>query len=188
MLIPGNDLHKLRERRRMWLSIGIVLILLGLLALVAPLVLAQALTLLVGLVLIASGGAQLLLAWDQGSWGRRLLSVLVGLGALAVGLLVTFSSPAAMRVITMAIGAYLVAAGLLRVLSPIRMRVFGREWLQVSGIVTALLGLAVLFQWPLAGPTFLAVAIGLSLLLQGVSTLALVVYARRQPVNPVDAA
>lgn len=71
----------------------------------------------------------------------------------------------ARRLIWLGIGIVLVRFG---VFSPVRMRVFGRERLQLSGVVPALLRPAVL--------------------LQAVFTLAHVAYAKRQPEGLPDGA
>ena len=72
--------------------LGVVTVILGVLAMLAPMLAGAMVTLMVGLLLIAAGIARTIFAFKCKSWGKGILVFLLGLLTLLAGLFVVRSN------------------------------------------------------------------------------------------------
>ena len=158
--------------RLTWL--GWAVLVLGLLAIVSPLTAGKATVILVGLILLIAGLAQLLAAFraDQ-SGSSRVLTAMLGAITAVAAVFVLAHPLLGLRFLTFLLVAYLVCEGFWKIIVSLRsMHAAGYLWLLASGILSLLLGLLIWQQWPLAGTSAVCILVGVNLVGTGIALLA----------------
>ena len=168
-----------RRHSRGFLAFGIVLLLVGTAAIVFPLVTVLAVELLVGWVLVVNGVVAIWHAWGARGWRGFGLSLLAGLLSLAVGLALLLYPVPGVLSLTLLVAAFLSAEGMLRVILAVRLRPLD-YWgmLLASGILSILLGVLILSQWPEAAAWLIGVLVGIDLVAAGLVAVLLSMASR----------
>src|SRR5512133_1873731 len=119
------------------LTTGIAMVVIGILALLAPLASGIAFDLLFGALLIGAGIVELIDAFRAGTWQRAVLLGLAGLVTLAGGVLYIARPVVGLVVLTVVFLAYLVFVGAFRLVMSLQLPRGspGKGWGFVSGIV-----------------------------------------------------
>lgn len=160
------------------LAYGLLVILIGLVALFNPLGtgIATGIVLAIGLLLyglIAIATSLLFLAG-----GPRWSELLLG-GAAVLAAIIIFDQPLAGAVsLIWVIGAWLLVSGIFHVMSAVRLPAH-RGWRLFSGIVDVLLGLFLLFDAPTSGLIVLSFLVGVSFLSRGFLLVTAALAIRR---------
>ena len=157
--------------RLTWLGWAVVV--LGLLAIVSPLTAGKATVILLGLILLIAGLAQLLVAFraDQSASSRLLTAILGAITAVAA-IFVLAHPLLGLRFLTFLLVAYLVCEGFWKIIVSLRsMHTAGYLWLLASGILSLLVGLLIWQQWPLAGTSAVGILVGVNLVGTGIALL-----------------
>jgi len=159
--------------RLTWL--GWAIIMLGILAILAPLMAGKATVILVALLLLLAGLVQLFDALRSGqSTNSRVLTLVLGATATVAAISMLAHPVLGLRVLTALLVAYLIGEGLWKIAVSLRNRhTAGYVWLLISGVLSLLVGFLIWLQWPLAGTSALGILIGANLLCTGVALLAL---------------
>lgn len=173
-LMPGDTTAQpLRSKSGWIIALGIVYVLAGVVAL-SSVVFATTVTIfVVGIMMLIAGIAEVINAFQVKSWGGFLLWLALGLLYVVAGF-VTFQNPLlAAAVLTLILGVALVVSGAARVILAFGMRE-GMPWMWVvfSGIVTFLLGLVILAQWPVSSLYILGMLLGIDLIIIGIGWVA----------------
>ena len=169
---PGlaSDPKRLHDHWKGVVAFGIVTTLLGVVALGLTVSATIASVLMIGILMIVAGIAELALGFRMRSWQRFLVWELAGMLYVVAGIFAVLQPEVASVIITLMLGAGLVATGLLRI-------VFGfqvgpspsRSVLFLSGAVTALLGLVIVLGWPANSALVLGTLLGIDLLFNGIA-------------------
>jgi uncharacterized membrane protein HdeD (DUF308 family) len=149
-------------------ALGIIYLFVGLLALYSVVTATIASVLVVGIMMLIAGVAEVVNAFQVKSWGKFFLWVILGVLYIVAGF-VTFENPLlAAALLTLVLGAALVASGIMRIILAFNMKE-GTRWIAVvfSGIVTFLLGLIILAHWPVSSLYILGLFLGLDLVFAG---------------------
>ena len=158
------------------MATGVVLALLGVLLLLSPVAVGNAVVKLVALVLVVTGLAQLVQALRVASPAQRAVSGVLGAIVAGVGVLVWFNPEVGSGFLTALLMIFFVVNGLWKIASALRFRpAAGWAWLLLAGFISLVFVYLLWSQWPLAGAWAIGVLVGLDLLLTG---LALVLLAR----------
>src|SRR3984957_11678951 len=170
----SSELAPLRAKSGWIVALGVVYLLAGFIALGSVVMATVASVLVVGVMMIIAGIAEVFSAFQIKSWGRFLLWVLLGALYIVAGF-VTFENPLlAAAVLTLILGASLVASGVVRIILAFSMK---REtpWVLVmlSGAITLLLGLLILAHWPVSSLYILGLFLGIDLIMAGVAWIGL---------------
>jgi uncharacterized membrane protein HdeD (DUF308 family) len=173
-LQASSDTAPLRAKWGWIVALGVVYLLAGLIALGSVVTATVASVLVVGVMMIIAGVAEVFSAFQIKSWGKFLLWVLLGVLYIIAGF-VTFENPLlAAAVLTLVLGAALVASGIMRIFLAFSMK---REtpWVLVmlSGVITLLLGLLILAHWPVSSLYILGLFLGIDLIMAGVGWIGL---------------
>lgn len=176
----GSDMAPLRAHSGWIIALGIVYVVAGLIALGSVVTATVASVLIVGIMMIIAGVAEVFNAFQMKSWGKFLLWVLLGALYVVAGF-VAFENPLlAAVVLTLVLGASLVASGIMRIWLAFSMK---REtpwiWVAVSGVVTFLLGLIILARWPVSSLYVLGLFLGIDLIIAGAGWLGIGLGLRR---------
>ena len=176
----GAGIDALAKRWKRIVAMGVVLILCGLLALSAAAAATLASVLMVGALMMVAGIAEIVHAFSMRLWSRFFMWVALGTLYTLAGLAVYANPGLAAGVLTLLLGAGLVAAGVLRILLAAEMREGGAwGWVALSGAITTILGATVLFQWPQSSLYVIGLFLGLDLLFAGIGWLTMGLALRR---------
>jgi uncharacterized membrane protein HdeD (DUF308 family) len=179
-LQASSDTTPLRAKWGWIVALGVVYLIAGFIALGSVVMATVASVLVVGVMMIIAGVAEVFSAFQIKSWGRFLLWALLGVLYIIAGF-VTFENPLlAAVVLTLILGASLVASGIMRIILAFSMK---REtpWVLVmlSGAITLLLGLLILAHWPVSSLYILGLFLGIDLIMAGVGWIGLGFGLRR---------
>jgi uncharacterized membrane protein HdeD (DUF308 family) len=168
-----TELTPLRAKSGWIVALGVVYLIAGFIALGSVVFATVATVFVVGIMMIISGAAEVINAFQLKSWGKFLLWVLLGLLYIFAGF-VTFENPLlAAALLTLMLGFALVASGIMRLVLAFSMKE-GTPWLWVvlSGLITLLLGAIILVHWPVSGLYILGIFLGIDLVFAGVSWIS----------------
>lgn len=158
--------------------LSIAMIAAGLVALIVPATAGSTVTALAGWLLIFSGIAHFIFGWERRTTGVLGWELLVGVLYIVVGCYVLLHLQAALATLAVVLGIYLCAEAILEFLLAYRMRPLpGSGWLAVDGFVTLLLASLMWRTW--SAPWAIGVLVGISMLVSGISRLALSLAAGR---------
>ncbi len=159
----------LRSKSGWIVALGVVYVIAGLIALSSVVFATRVTVFVVGIMMLISGVAEVINAFQFKSWGKFLVWLLLGALYIVAGL-VTFENPLlAAAILTFLLGIALVVSGVMRLILAFSMRE-GMSWTSVvlSGVVTLLLGLIILVHWPVSSLFVLGVLLGVDLLIIGI--------------------
>jgi uncharacterized membrane protein HdeD (DUF308 family) len=161
-------------------ALGVVYVIAGIVALGSVVSATAATVLVVGFMMMLSGLAEVINAFQIKTWGRFLFWLALGALYIVAGF-VAFQNPLLTAVgLTLILGAALTASGLVRVFLGFSMQ-RGSPWIAVvvSGLITLALGLIILAHWPVSSLWTLGVFLGVDLVIAGISWIALGAGLRR---------
>jgi uncharacterized membrane protein HdeD (DUF308 family) len=178
----GSDLAPLRAKWGWVVALGIVYLITGFVALGSVMLATVASVLVVGVMMIIAGVAEVFNAFQLKSWGKFLLWALLGLLYIIAGF-VAFENPLlAAAVLTLMLGVSLFASGAMRIFLAFSMK---REtpwiWVAISGVITLLLGLLILARWPINSVYILGLFLGIDLIFAGASWIGIGLGLHRSP-------
>ena len=168
------------EKASGWLiAIAVVLIILGLMAMVEPMVAGLAVAVLVGWILIVAGVTHVIGAFGGGGAGRAIWHGLIGVLYVIGGAYFLMHPLLGLGSLTLLLAGILIAEALLRIIAYTQMRgERGASWLLVNGVITILLGAMIWRNWPSSSVWAIGTLVGVNLLMAGVSRLMLALAAR----------
>jgi uncharacterized membrane protein HdeD (DUF308 family) len=177
-LLSSEDIKKATN----WvIFLSIALIVLGILAIISPMVASAFFTAMMGWIALISGILMVIQSFRshpvKGFW----LNLIVGLLYAISGLYILVNLGAALLVLTLAFGILFIVEGIYTIIMGFVQKV-GRSmsWLVVlNGVVTLILGIMVLNRWPVSALWLIGLYVGISLLLTGISLLAAALAARK---------
>jgi uncharacterized membrane protein HdeD (DUF308 family) len=168
--------------RRHWafmLALGILMVVLGMIGLVMAATFTIASVLVFGALLVVGGIAQVVEAFRATGWRSTALHVFIALVYIAAGAIALYDPVAASLSLTLFIAAMLIVAGVLRVVMALQMRpVRGWVWVLGGGILSVLLAVAILVQWPVSGLLAIGLFVAIELLIDGWSCILFALAAR----------
>ncbi|PSN15529.1 hypothetical protein C7293_06750 [filamentous cyanobacterium CCT1] len=161
--------------------LSIALIVLGIVAIISPMVASAFFTAMMGWIALISGILMVIQSFRshpvRGFW----LNLIVGLLYAISGLYILLNLGAALLALTLAFGILFIVEGIYTIIMGFTQKV-GRSmsWLVVlNGVVTLILGIMVLNRWPVSALWLIGLYVGISLLLTGISLLAAALAARK---------
>ncbi len=160
-----NDSVAVDPKRLMML--GITLLVLGAIALLAPLFAGSA-------VVITIGVAE--------SWRDKMLSLFLGVVTGLCGIFVIGHPLLGLGFLTVLLVAYFVVEGVWKIIAAFNYRPASAwVWMLISGVLSLLLGLLIWNQWPVSGMWAVGVLVGVDLISTGLSMVMLGSALRRVP-------
>ena len=174
--LPPTD--QLRANWGWFLAIGVLALAAGVAALaiegLATLVSVVTIGVMVGIV----GIVEIVLGFRARGWGQALYWEVSGLFYLAVGVFAWAEPVQASVVLTLLLGAGLLAAGVVRLVSGFGHHDRMRGPLILSGLVTGLFGLVIVVGWPANGLLVIGLLLGIELVVTGVNWIVFALRLR----------
>jgi uncharacterized membrane protein HdeD (DUF308 family) len=176
----SSDTAPLRAKWGWIVALGVIYLIAGFIALGSVAMATVVSVLVVGIMMIVSGVAEVISAFQIKSWGKFLLWALLGVLYIIAGF-VTFQNPLLAAVLlTLILGASLVVSGITRIILAFSMK---REtpwiWVALSGVITLLLGVLILLRWPVSSLYILGLFLGIDLIMAGAGWIGLGFGLRR---------
>jgi uncharacterized membrane protein HdeD (DUF308 family) len=180
----SSEMAPLRAKWGWIVALGAVYVIAGFFALGSIAMATAASVLVVGAAMIVAGVAEVINAFQIKTWSKFLIWALLGVLYIVAGF-VTFENPLLAAVLlTLLLGASLVASGILRIILAFSMK---REtpsiWVALSGVITLLLGLLILAHWPVNSVYILGLFLGIDLIMAGAGWIGIGLGFRRGRVS-----
>ena len=172
------------EIRRSWgwfLGLGIVLIILGAIAIGSAFLMTIASVFLFGWILIIGGVMEVVHAFWHKRWAGFFLDLLTGLLYVVVGWMMVNNPQESALLLTLLIAMFLVFEGVLRIVTAITVRYPHWGSVLFNGIISLLLGILIWRRWPVSGLWVMGLFVGIEMLLNGWSLVMLSMTGRNLP-------
>jgi len=161
------------------LLIGVLLIVLGIVAIAVPSVSTIVAETWIAVILISAGIAKLVYAFqtrnDAGFVWKLLLSVLY----IATGVMLFVYPLTGVLTLTLLLASFLLTEGVFELILAFQLRPRQNwTWALGNGIITLLLAGMIWFQWPFDAPWLIGTLVGTSVLFTGISRVMLSLNAR----------
>jgi len=170
----GSGIAALHAKWGWIVALGVVYLIAGFVALGSVMMATVASVIVVGAMMIVAGAVEIIGAFQMKSWGKFLIWALLGMLYVIAGLL-TFENPLfAAVLLTLFLGASLIASGAVRLFLAFSMK---REtpwvWVALSAAITLLLGLLIVARWPVNSVYILGLFLGIDLIMAGTGWISL---------------
>jgi uncharacterized membrane protein HdeD (DUF308 family) len=161
-----------------FLAFGIALMLLGVLAVVRSVAATVVSMLFFGWLLLIAAGIEVVQIIMVGQWAGHFQHVLAAVLFAVVGALIVWRPVVTAEILTLLMGAFFLVAGLFQLIEPFWIGLPGWGWHVINGVITLVLGVLVLAQWPVSGLWVIGMFVGIELLFYGGAWVALALTLR----------
>jgi uncharacterized membrane protein HdeD (DUF308 family) len=177
----------IEELKRKWgwiLALGIVLIILGTVAIGSAVTMTIFSVTLLGCLMIGGGVLQTIHAFACKRWSGFFIDLLAGLLYLVAGCMVIASPAEAAVALTWLIAMFLIFGGIFRIVVSLFVRYQNWVLLLLHGVINLLLGIAILNKWPLSGMWVIGLFVGIDMIFNGLALAMLGLAAKNLPQDP----
>ncbi len=171
----------LRSAWWLFLALGLVSILVGILAISSVFVATMASVFVFGVLLLVEGIAEVIHAVMVRNWRGFALHLVAAVLYLIGGLFMLNDPVRAAAVLTLLFAATFFAGGLLRIIFSLAQRFPSWPWVLLTGVVDLILGALIWREWPESSLWVIGLFIGIDLLLHGWSCVLLALTVRAAP-------
>lgn len=152
--------------------LGILMIVLGIIAILAPWEFGILIVYVVGWTAIFNGIAQIIYGIKTHSGGRTVLEIVLGLIYIVAGVYLILHPIGGLLAITILLASFLLVYGVVALVLAFQMRPHaGWGWVLLDAIVTILLGVLIWAHWPINSEWVVGTLFGISILMSGFSRL-----------------
>lgn len=166
----ADGLKALRAKWGWIVALGVVFLIAGVIALGSVVAATETAVLVVGIMMLMGGVAEIIAAFGVKSWGKFLFWLLLGVLDVAAGIIAIMNPLLAATYLTLMLGFALVFGGVLRIFLAFQIKIAGGGqwgWVVLSGLVTLLLGAMIIAQWPASSLFVLGIFLGIDLIFIG---------------------
>lgn len=163
--INTSFLEEIKKNSGLTIAIGVIVLLMGFFAMGSPLIAGLSVTLMVGVMLIIGGIAQLVFAIKSRS---GIFAIIIAVLMAIVGGYMISNPAAALASLTIFLAAYLIVSGIFEALLAFQVKpAKGWGWELFNGIISLLLGAMIWNQFPISGAWAIGILFGVKLLFSG---------------------
>jgi uncharacterized membrane protein HdeD (DUF308 family) len=157
---------------RMMILMGILMVVLGILAMAAPLVTGMAVAMIVGSLVVLGGILQVVLGVKAESWGSRIFGIILGIVALICGFLLIGHPLFSLGFLSLLLAGYFFIDGIFQVVQAWDIKP-ERGWGSTlfAGVFSIVLGILIWRQWPLSGAWAVGILVGIKIVFSGWSMI-----------------
>ena len=167
----------IKQHKNLYIFNGIVFIILGLVALMTPLIAAEFLDLLIGSLLLLTGLFQATVSFATKRHWAFYLSAFISVGAGSLMIARPLSGALALAAV---IATFLLLQGLVQIFTAGMYAPFkGWGWILTTGLISISLAALVYAGWPISAIWFLGVLVGINLVSFGISMITLTTFIAR---------
>jgi uncharacterized membrane protein HdeD (DUF308 family) len=180
-LLPGLD--QVRSKWGWFFALGVLLILIGTIALGANYATTLITIIVLGWMLIFTGVIEAVSAFYVRNWGGFFLHILGAALDLVLGYLFLARPVEGAEVLTVFLACLFFVGGSFRIVASLSNKFPGWGWSLFSGVVNVILGLLLINQWPSSGLWFIGFCVALELIFRGWFWVMLGMSLKRSPKN-----
>jgi len=174
------DPEAIKASRGWFMALGIILILLGTAAILAPFVFSYAIKVMIGWLLLAGGVFQIVHAFQARKWKGALLHSLAALLYLAAGVYLLAFPLRGLFTLTLILAIFFMAEGFLKIILSIQIRSQGQwGWLLFSGLISLGLGILIYNDLPSSAAWAIGLLVGINLIFLGWSLVMMAAALKR---------
>jgi uncharacterized membrane protein HdeD (DUF308 family) len=165
----ADGLKTLRAKWGWIVALGVVFLIAGVIALGSVVTATETAVMVVGIMMLMGGVAEIIAAFGVKSWGKFLFWLLLGALYVAAGVIAIMNPLLAAVYLTLMLGVALAVGGVLRIFLAFNMKGGGGPWAWValSGLITFALGCMIIAQWPASSLFVLGIFLGIDLIFIG---------------------
>jgi len=170
----GTELmERVKQNSGMVITIGVVMLIFGILAIASPFVAGLSIAITIGILLIMGGLAQLFFAFTASSFGKGIWVFILGALTVFIGIAMVGQPDAALATLTLFLAAYFIVEGIFEIIWAFQIKpVKGWGWTLFSGIISLLLGIMIWRQFPLSGAWAIGTLVGIKFIFTGWTMIA----------------
>jgi uncharacterized membrane protein HdeD (DUF308 family) len=161
-----------------FLLFGIALVVLGAVAVVRSVAATVVSMLFFGWLLLIAAGIEVAQTVMVGKWAGMFQHMAGAVLFGVVGFLIIWRPVVTAEILTLLMGAFFLVAGLFHIVAPAMISLPDWGWHVLNGIITLILGILVLAQWPVSGLWVIGLFVGIELIFYGVAWSALALHLR----------
>ncbi|MGK4008781.1 HdeD family acid-resistance protein [Sorangium sp. So ce1036] len=177
------DMNTVQENRGSFLGLGTALLVLGVLAILMPVVASLVTAVAIGALLVLSGLFLGIHAFRIRRWASSAWSLVSALVQIVAGVLIMAFPTTGKVTLTLILAAFFFADGLLRIIRAVQHREMPAwGFLLFDGLVTLALGVLILWGWPSTAAWAIGLLVGVDLMIGGASMLLIGLGARPRPL------
>lgn len=177
-----EHLGELRSKWGWFVALGIVLLIVGVIALGNLLAATVASVYLVGIMMLIAGIFEIVHAFSVKTWGGFFLWLLGGLLYAAAGIVAFINPLLTSAVLTLLLAAALIASGLLRAwIGYKHWSHNGSGWIITAAVITVLCGVVIAIGWPVNSVWVLGMFLAIDMIFQGWTCVALGLALKSSP-------
>jgi uncharacterized membrane protein HdeD (DUF308 family) len=184
--VANDERTNLRRFSSLYFALGLVLILIGCLAIAAPHLATSKAVVFIGALLLIAGITDAIHAVMVRNVRGFAMHLLAAALYMIVGLFVLEDPDRAAGVLTLLLSAAFVVGGLLRVLFSLAERFPAWGWVLLNGVVDLALGVLIWRGWPESSLWVIGLFVGIELLLHGWAWVVLALTVRAVSAAPAE--
>ncbi|MDZ4819166.1 MAG: HdeD family acid-resistance protein [Planctomycetota bacterium] len=183
ILAGKPELQRIRDHWPWFLALGIAMTVAGVFAISYSCIatVTAAGVLIFGFILFFAGISEIVHSFWIGRWSGLLFHLLIGLLYLFAGLMIIDAPERAAIQLTLLIAVFLMFSGIFRVVFAVGERFTGWGWVMLNGMVTFFLGMLIYKGWPESSLWVIGMFIGIDLIFNGWTWIALSLGMRSLP-------
>ncbi|MEM1243202.1 MAG: HdeD family acid-resistance protein [Pseudomonadota bacterium] len=163
--------------------LGILLVIVGILAIFSPLIATFISVFVFGWFLFAAGIVQIIYAFLNLKSDSFLLHLLAAILTLVIGILLLAYPTASLFALTVLIAALFFSIGIFRILVALIVRFQGWGWVLLNGLIAILLGVLIVLHLPTSALWVIGLFIGIDLLFAGFSYIMAAIYCKNMKIH-----
>ena len=173
----GSSLRQASGWSIVW---GVLLIILGIIAIGSPMLAAVTVSALIAWLIIFAGVVHLVMAFHSHGAGSVIWKALVGLAYICFGGYLLVHPLLGVASLTLLLASLFFIEGLLDVVLYFKLRpAHGAGWVLFDGLVTLLLGMFIGLHWPSSSVWAIGTLVGVSMIMSGVARVMMSLAVRR---------
>jgi uncharacterized membrane protein HdeD (DUF308 family) len=161
-----------------FLAFGLALVLLGVLAIVRSVAATVVSMLFFGWLLLFAAGIEVVQAIMVGKWAGLFQHWLSAALFGVLGALIIWRPMVTAEILTLLIGAFFLVAGAFQLITPFVISLPEWGWHTLNGLITFVLGILILAQWPVSGLWVIGLFLGIELVFYGAAWVAVALRLR----------
>ena len=170
------------ELKKNWawmLSLGIVMVILGVIGLGMTVLFNEIVVMYFGFLLLFGSGVQLMQAFRAEAWKGRVWHVLIALVYIVGGIIAVTEPVIAGMTLALLIAWTLIVIGVLRLFMALQMRgANGWLWTLLGGVLSVVLGVMIINEWPQSGLWVIGLFVAIEILFAGWSQTMIALAAK----------
>ena len=170
------------ELKKNWawmLSLGIVMVMLGVIGLGMTVLFNEIVVMYFGFLLLFGSGVQLMQAFRAEAWKGRVWHVLIALVYIVGGIIAVTEPVIAGMTLALLIAWTLIVIGVLRLFMALQMRgAAGWLWTLLGGVLSVVLGVMIINEWPQSGLWVIGLFVAIEILFAGWSQIMIALAAK----------